>query len=146
MPETLSNHERPFELGLYNFVDNGTDPITGKQVDPAVVMQNLLEAIELADQVDLIGPDVMRNAESDAHITVLKAFFFQHCDPLCDGLGAFEKQARGSRESLLFTASRSLADGTRPSCVRYGAETGRSPSSTSTVCSRPSRKMLSCAV
>lgn len=53
MTETLSNHERPFELGLYNFVDNGTNLITGETKDPTVVMQNLIEAIELADQTGL---------------------------------------------------------------------------------------------
>ncbi len=53
MPERLSNHKRPFELGLYHFVDNGTNLVTGTKQDPATVMANLLEAIELADQVGL---------------------------------------------------------------------------------------------
>jgi len=53
MTQTTSNNERPFELGLYNFVDNGTNPITGEKKDPAQVIQNLLEMIELADQTGL---------------------------------------------------------------------------------------------
>ncbi len=47
------NKERPFEVGLYNFVDKGRDPITGKVKDSVQVLQNLLEAIDLADQVGL---------------------------------------------------------------------------------------------
>ena len=50
---TKLNHERPFEVGLYTFVDNGSNPITGETKDPAVVMANLLETIELADQTGL---------------------------------------------------------------------------------------------
>lgn len=53
MPEILFNHERPFELGLYNFVDNGTNPITGERKDPEEIMRELLETIELADQTGL---------------------------------------------------------------------------------------------
>ena len=49
----MSNHERPFELGLYTFVDKGSNALTGETKDPAVVIRNLLEAIELADQVGL---------------------------------------------------------------------------------------------
>ncbi|MEP7356517.1 MAG: LLM class flavin-dependent oxidoreductase, partial [Anaerolineales bacterium] len=53
MPETITTTSRPFELGLYNFVDNGTHPLTGAKKDPAEVMRNLLETIELADQTGL---------------------------------------------------------------------------------------------
>ncbi len=53
MAETPSNHERPFELGLYHFVDNGANPVTGEQQDPVRVIRNLIEAIELADQAGL---------------------------------------------------------------------------------------------
>ena len=49
----INNNERPFELGLYHFVDNGTDPITGEVKDPVEVLKNLLESIELADQTGL---------------------------------------------------------------------------------------------
>ena len=44
---------RPFELGVYNFIDNGRNPLTGATKDPAEVMKNTLEVIELADQVGL---------------------------------------------------------------------------------------------
>lgn len=50
---TLNNLTRPFELGLYTFVDNGTNPLTGEKKNPADVMKNLLEIIELADQTGL---------------------------------------------------------------------------------------------
>ncbi len=53
MTEHLPNRERPFEVGIYNFVDNGTNPITGETKEPVQIMQNLIEAIELADQVGL---------------------------------------------------------------------------------------------
>ncbi|MDK1028240.1 MAG: LLM class flavin-dependent oxidoreductase [Anaerolineae bacterium] len=49
----LSNHDRPFELGLYTFVDNGTHPITGQKQDPVTTISNLMETIELADQTGL---------------------------------------------------------------------------------------------
>lgn len=48
-----SNSTRPFELGLYTFVDGGTNPLTGSKKNPTEVMQNLLETIELADQTGL---------------------------------------------------------------------------------------------
>lgn len=41
------------ELGLYTFGDVGTDPLTGKTVDAAERLKNLVEEIELADQVGL---------------------------------------------------------------------------------------------
>ena len=53
MNQPLSNHERPFELGLYNFVDNGSHLTTSPRHSPVEIMQNLLETIELADQVGL---------------------------------------------------------------------------------------------
>jgi probable LLM family oxidoreductase len=49
----MSNQERPFELGLYTFVDKGSNALTGETKEPAVVISNLLESIELADQVGL---------------------------------------------------------------------------------------------
>ena len=48
-----SNSTRPFELGLYTFVDGGTNPLTGSKKSPIEVMQNLMETIELADQTGL---------------------------------------------------------------------------------------------
>lgn len=53
MTQPLNNQTRPFEIGFYNFVDSGTNPLTGEKKDPAVVMKNMLEVIELADQVGL---------------------------------------------------------------------------------------------
>ncbi|MFN8372007.1 MAG: LLM class flavin-dependent oxidoreductase [Anaerolineae bacterium] len=49
----LANHERPFELGLYTFVDTLPDPATGTSRSPAEHIRNLLEMVELADQVGL---------------------------------------------------------------------------------------------
>ena len=43
-----NNPNRPFEIGLYTFVDGGTNPLTGTKKNPAEVMSNLLETIELA--------------------------------------------------------------------------------------------------
>lgn len=53
MTQSLTNRERPFEIGLYDFVDNGFNPISGVAQNPASIMANLLEKIELADQVGL---------------------------------------------------------------------------------------------
>jgi len=41
------------ELGVYTFAEMSPDPVTGKQLDPATRIRNLLEEIELADQVGL---------------------------------------------------------------------------------------------
>ena len=41
------------ELGLFTFGDVGTDPTSGKTVDAAMRLANLVEEIELADQVGL---------------------------------------------------------------------------------------------
>lgn len=48
-----SNLTRPFEIGIYNFVDGGNNPLTGTKKSPTEVIKNLLETIELADQVGL---------------------------------------------------------------------------------------------
>jgi probable LLM family oxidoreductase len=48
-----TNSTRPFEIGIYNFVDGGNNPLTGAKKNPAEVIKNLLEVIELADQVGL---------------------------------------------------------------------------------------------
>lgn len=53
MTQPLLNTQRPFELGLYNFVDTGKDPLTGIARNPVETMKNFMEAIELADQVGL---------------------------------------------------------------------------------------------
>lgn len=46
------NH-KPFELGIYSFVDWTKDPTTGEKISAEQRMANLLEEIELADQVGL---------------------------------------------------------------------------------------------
>ena len=53
MTQSISNDKRPFELGLYTFVDNGRNSLTGKTKNPAEVIRNLIETIELADQIGL---------------------------------------------------------------------------------------------
>jgi hypothetical protein len=44
---------RPFELGLYTFVENLPNPATGALTPPAERMRHLIETAELADQVGL---------------------------------------------------------------------------------------------
>lgn len=44
---------RPFEIGVYSFVELTADPATGAKLSPAERVRNLLETIELADQVGL---------------------------------------------------------------------------------------------
>jgi probable LLM family oxidoreductase len=44
---------RPFEIGLYSFVELTPDPHTGQRISPAERIRNLLEELELADQVGL---------------------------------------------------------------------------------------------
>jgi probable LLM family oxidoreductase len=41
------------ELGLYTFADVGTDPETGRKVNPTERLKHLIEEIELADEVGL---------------------------------------------------------------------------------------------
>lgn len=53
MTQSQLNTERPFELGLYSFVDTGFNAVTGTAKDPRQVMENFLETIELADQTGL---------------------------------------------------------------------------------------------
>jgi probable LLM family oxidoreductase len=52
---TPANQEahRPFELGIYSFVELTPDPVTGRSISPVERMRNLVETIELADQVGL---------------------------------------------------------------------------------------------
>ena len=44
---------KPFEIGLYSFVEIGPDPVTGETISPQERIKNILETIELADQVGL---------------------------------------------------------------------------------------------
>ena len=77
MTQTLSNHERPFELGLYTFVDNGAHPVTGEKKGPVETMRNLMETIELADQTGLdvfaIGEHHRQEYLSSAPAVILAA-------------------------------------------------------------------------
>ena len=41
------------EIGVYTFVENTPDPATGKLLDPAQRLRDLIEEVELADQVGL---------------------------------------------------------------------------------------------
>jgi probable LLM family oxidoreductase len=41
------------EIGIYSFGDTAVDPVTGRPVDPARRLRDLIEEIELADQVGL---------------------------------------------------------------------------------------------
>jgi probable LLM family oxidoreductase len=57
---SLENHpaedqggQRPFEVGIYSFVELMPDSATGATVSPATRLDNLMETIELADQVGL---------------------------------------------------------------------------------------------
>ncbi len=50
-PSSLS--PRPFEVGVFTFAELTPDPLTGQMLSPAQRLQNLIEAIELADQVGL---------------------------------------------------------------------------------------------
>lgn len=54
MTEASTNQiKRPFEIGVYSFVELTPDPVTGRMISAAERMQNVLETIELADQVGL---------------------------------------------------------------------------------------------
>lgn len=87
---------KPFEIGIYSFVELTPDPRTGQKISPAERTRNLLEEIELADQVglDVFGlgehhreeyvssaPDVMlaaaaartRNIRLSSAVTVLSS-------------------------------------------------------------------------
>ena len=44
---------KPFEIGVYSFVENTPDPRTGEKLSQQQRIQNLLEEIDLADQVGL---------------------------------------------------------------------------------------------
>jgi probable LLM family oxidoreductase len=44
---------RPFEIGLYSFVEWTPDPLAGQLISPAKRLAQLLESIELAEQVGL---------------------------------------------------------------------------------------------
>ncbi len=45
--------KRSFEIGIYSFAELVPDPASDERVSPAQRLQNLLEAVRLADQVGL---------------------------------------------------------------------------------------------
>lgn len=49
----LADLARPFEVGLYSFVELTPNQVTGELLDPQQRIANLLEEVELADQVGL---------------------------------------------------------------------------------------------
>jgi alkanesulfonate monooxygenase SsuD/methylene tetrahydromethanopterin reductase-like flavin-dependent oxidoreductase (luciferase family) len=77
MTQSIPNDERPFELGLYTFVDKGTNTLTGTTKNPEVVIGNLIETIELADQTGLdvfaIGEHHREEFLASAPVVILAA-------------------------------------------------------------------------
>jgi probable LLM family oxidoreductase len=69
--------ERIMELGLYTFAEVMSDPLTGKTVNPAQRLRDLMEEIELADQVGLdvfgVGEHHRREFAVSAPAVVLAA-------------------------------------------------------------------------
>lgn len=77
MTKKIFNKDRPFEIGIYNFVDKGTNPFTGETKSPSESLKNLLETIELADQVGLdafaLGEHHREEYLSSAPVVILGA-------------------------------------------------------------------------
>lgn len=48
-----ADSSKPFEIGLYSFVELSPDPVSGHKSSPSERIRDLLEEIELADQVGL---------------------------------------------------------------------------------------------
>lgn len=65
------------ELGLYTFVENTPDPVTGKLLHPSVRLENLFEEIKLADEAGLdvfaIGEHHREEFVSSSPATILAA-------------------------------------------------------------------------
>ncbi|NJM41930.1 MAG: LLM class flavin-dependent oxidoreductase [Anaerolineae bacterium] len=51
--DALETQPKPFEVGIYSFVELAPDPVTGEALTPTQRMRNLIETMELADQVGL---------------------------------------------------------------------------------------------
>ncbi len=49
----VTTKQKPFELGIYSFVENTPDPTTHSKISAAQRLADLLEEIELADQIGL---------------------------------------------------------------------------------------------
>ena len=77
MTEPITNHDRPFELGIYDFVDKGTHLAPSGGKNPAEIMRNTLELIQLADQTGLdvyaIGEHHRPEYLSSAPVVILAA-------------------------------------------------------------------------
>jgi len=77
MTDPLINKERLFELGLYTFIDDGTNHLSGATKPPGDVMENQLEVIELADQTGLdviaLGEHHRQEYLSSAPVVILGA-------------------------------------------------------------------------
>src|SRR5690349_16281796 len=73
----MAEPKKPFELGIYSFVESTPDPTTGQTISPVERMSNLLETMELADQVGLdvfaLGEHHRPDFISSAPVTILAA-------------------------------------------------------------------------
>ncbi len=73
----MSEIKRPFEIGIYSFVELTPDPATGQMLSPTERMSNLMETIELADQVGLdvfgLGEHHRPDFISSSPVTILAA-------------------------------------------------------------------------
>ena len=73
----MTEPKKPFEVGIYSFVELTSDPITGSTLSPTERMSNLMETIELADQVGLdvfgLGEHHRPDFISSSPVTILAA-------------------------------------------------------------------------
>ena len=73
----MTEIKKPFEVGIYSFVELTPDPITGSTLSPEERMSNLMETIELADQVGLdvfgLGEHHRPDFISSSPVTILAA-------------------------------------------------------------------------
>lgn len=73
----MTEIKRPFEIGIYSFVELTPDPATGQMLSPTERMSNLMETIELADQVGLdvfgLGEHHRPDFISSSPVTILAA-------------------------------------------------------------------------
>ena len=73
----MTETKKPFEVGIYSFVESTPDPVTGAILSPTERMSNLMETIELADQVGLdvfgLGEHHRPDFISSSPVTILAA-------------------------------------------------------------------------
>lgn len=73
----MTETKKPFEVGIYSFVESTPDPVTGAMLSPTERMSNLMETIELADQVGLdvfgLGEHHRPDFISSSPVTILAA-------------------------------------------------------------------------